>query len=156
MVGQIAIVGVLMIIQGVFDAIAGIAIGFYAFFMPRFMMELEKNAQAQGQPGPQLPADFEMWMMIGGGVFSAVITLLGVLTILAGVRVIQHRSRIFDIIVLCCGVFTVATCYCLPTSIALAVYGLIVLLSAPVELAFRLRSQGFDTATVQRAFLSAQ
>ena len=54
---------------------------------------------------------------------------------------------------LCVGMVSIMTCYCFPTSLALAIYGLVVLLSQPVKLAFDLGDQGYDPTEIQKAFL---
>ncbi len=157
MVSQVPILGVLMIVQGVMEVLVSIGIAFYAFAMPMVFEQMRRdaanNAGGGAQP-PTLPPGAENWLMIGGSIFAVVILVIGVLTILSGVRIMNYRSRVLGITMLCCGMLTIATCYCFPTSLALAIYGLVVLLSSPVQHAFDLRSQGHEVTAIQRAFLS--
>lgn len=53
--------------------------------------------------------------------------LPGVLQILAGWYAREFRHRIFALVALASGLLSVVGCYCLPTSIALLVWGLVVL-----------------------------
>ncbi len=154
MVNQVPIVGVLMIVQGVLDTLVGIGIGFYAFFMPMLFDEMQRQAAAQGNNTPPMPPEMGLAMTIGIVVLGTAIVSIGVLTIYSGIRVIKYEARTLGIASLCAGMATIATCYCFPTSIALAVYGMIVLLNASVSLAFDLRKQGHDVPSIQRAFLS--
>jgi hypothetical protein len=154
MVNQVPIVGVLMIVQGVLDVLIGIGIAFYAFFMPMFFEEMQRQAAAQGNNAQPMPPEMGAFLSIGLGLLSFVIVLVGALTIFSGIRLIRYQSRSLGIAMLCAGMVTIVTCYCFPTSLALAVYGMIVLLSPPVRLAFDLRDQGHDVTSIQRAFLS--
>ena len=154
MVNQVPIVGVLMIVQGVLDALVGIGIGFYALLMPKLFEEIQRQAAAQGNNAQPMPPEMGVAMTIGMVVLGAAILAIGALTIYSGIRVIKYESRTLGIAMLCAGMATIATCYCFPTSIALAVYGMIVFFNAPVSLAFDLRKQGHDVPSIQRAFLS--
>lgn len=154
MVGQVQIVGVLMIVQGALDSLMAIGIAIYAFAMPMVFEEMQRDAAARGGPATPLPPNAGFGMMVGGTVFALLIAAVGIATVVAGVRLLRFRGRVFGITMLCAGMMTLFTCYCFPTSVALAIYGLIVLLSSPVRLAFDLRSQEHDVASIQTAFLS--
>lgn len=153
MVNQVVVLGVLMIIQGVLDLMAGAAAMFYAFFMPQIFEEMQAGA-AGGQPPPELPAEFGTYMMIGGALFAAALFVIGILLVVSGIGVIRFQKRPLAIASLCLGLLTLMTCYCFPSSLALGIYGLIVLLNQPVMLAFELRSQGYTTLRIQQAFVT--
>ncbi|TWU36097.1 hypothetical protein [Novipirellula artificiosorum] len=154
LVGQVQILGVLMIVQGVLVSLAAIVIGFYAAFMPTFLEQMRQNAAAQGGNNAPVPPEFGSIMMIVGGVITVLILTLGFLHIYCGIRTMQFRGRVFSMVVLCCGLLTLITCYCLPTQLALSIYGLIVLLNAPVCEAFRYAERGHTPREIQQAYLS--
>ena len=148
MVGQAAIVGVLMAIQGAADCLAGLIALFYAIFMPAFMAQ-----QAAQGGGPPLPENFGLFFAVGGGIAAAVLITLGILMIYAGVSVTRYQRRTLAIVALVSGMITLLTCYCFPTSLLLGIYGMIFLFNQPVTYAFELRSRGYSVQQIQRAFL---
>tara|TARA_R110002049_G_scaffold2750_9_gene22376 strand:+ start:47364 stop:48068 length:705 start_codon:yes stop_codon:yes gene_type:complete len=152
MVGQVPIVGVLMMVQGVLMVLVAVGIALYAVFMPQFFEEMRRDMAAQGN-GTPMPAQMGTWFSIGTGVVALVLGCIAGLTIVSGFRLLKYRGRTHAIVMLCCGMLSIATCYCFPTALALAVYGLIVLLSGPVTLAFDLSEQGYDPREIQKAFL---
>ncbi|NNE00956.1 MAG: hypothetical protein HKN47_26875 [Pirellulaceae bacterium] len=157
MVGQTTVLGVLMIIQGIVNALAGVAIAGYAWFMPQVFQQMRADMAKQpagGPPPPQLPENFELYLMIGGGILAAVMLLIGLLLVYSGLGVIRLQQRGLAIGSLCMGMLTILTCYCFPTSLALGIYGLILLLNQPVMLAFELRRQGYPVRRIQQAFMA--
>jgi len=91
---------------------------------------------------------------VGGGVLAGVLFVSGVLLVYAGYNVTQYCGRILSFAALGLSLVTIFTCYCAPTSFALAVYGLIFLLNQPFSLAFTLRSQGYSSRKIQQAFFT--
>ncbi|GAA4471255.1 MULTISPECIES: hypothetical protein [Novipirellula] len=154
MVGQIPILGVLMIVQGVFITLMGLVFGGYAFAMPMIFRSIREDAAKQGANPPPMPQEMELGMLIGLGVAAVCVLAIAVFTIWAGVRVIKFQSRTFAIVMLCVGMLMCLTCYCAPTQIALSIYGLIVLLNGPVTDAFRFAEKGHSAREIQQAFLS--
>ncbi|GAA5509779.1 hypothetical protein [Novipirellula caenicola] len=154
MVGQIPIVGVLMIVQGVFITLMALVLGGYAFAMPMLFRSIREDAIKQGANPPPMPQQMELGMLIVLALTAACVLAIAVCTIWAGVRVIKFQSRTFAIVTLCVGMLTCLTCYCAPTQIALSIYGLIVLLNGPVTDAFRFAEQGHTAREIQQAFLS--
>ncbi|TWT82200.1 hypothetical protein CA13_36610 [Planctomycetes bacterium CA13] len=155
MVGQVQILGVLMIVQGILMALMAVGIAFYAFFMPSMLEAMQQQAAAQGGNAPTpMPPEFGPMMMIGGSILGTLIFALGAATVYCGFRTTQFRNRMLSMVVLCAGLLTAFTCYCLPTQLALVIYGLIVLLNGPVVEAFRFVDQGHSARDVQSAYLS--
>jgi hypothetical protein len=154
MVGQVQILGVLMIVQGVFISFAGTAIIGYAILMPRFLQQMQQQAAGQGGNAAPMPPNMGLWFGVVGGLLGLLMLAIGVLTVFAGVRAMKFRGRMFSIVMLCTGLLTILTCYCLPTQIALSIYGMIVLLNSPVRDAFRLAEQGHSAREIQLAYLS--
>jgi hypothetical protein len=75
-----------------------------------------------------------------------------VLRIVAGLYNWRYRGRILGMAALGVGLLTMVTCYCAPTSIGLAVYGLIVYLNDSVIAAFALGDAGKSAVDIQTAF----
>jgi hypothetical protein len=153
LVSQVPILGVLMIVQGVFISIAGTAIIGYAVLMPRFLQQMQQQQAGQGGNVAPMPPNMGLWFGVVGGLLGLLMFLIGVLTIFAGVRTMKFRGRMFSIVMFCTGLLTIMTCYCLPTQIALTVYGMIVLLNSPVRDAFQLAEQGHSAREIQRAYI---
>jgi hypothetical protein len=159
MVNQAAVVGVLMAVQGAMNCVAGLISAFYAALMPLTMQLLQRQAAQQaGQNGGNapvpMPENIGWYFAIGGTLVAVVLIGLGVLLIYTGFSVARYQRRTLAMIALGSGLITLFTCYCFPTSLALAVYGMIFLLNQPVSLAFDLRSQGHSAPEIQRAFLA--
>lgn len=152
LVGHVQIVGVLMIVQGLLDVVMALGIGAYSIFLPRIFAEIEAQAAEQGQQGNPMPENFETMFLVGGSILAVLILCVALLMVFAGWQAIQFRLRVWGIVALCSGMLSALTCYCLPTSLALAVYGLIVFLNPSVMLAFGLREQGFDANAIRYAF----
>ena len=70
----------------------------------------------------------------------------------AGYRNYWFKNRMLGIVALAGGLATVLGCYCMPTALVLAVYGLIVYLNGPVTAAFQMVQQGHPADTVIAVF----
>jgi hypothetical protein len=68
----------------------------------------------------------------------------GLLQLRAGYRLRSFRSRTLGLVALSAGVATVFGCYCAPTSIALLIWGVVVLANRDVIARFA-ASSGSDT-----------
>ncbi len=152
LVTQVPVIGILMIVQGVLIGLMGLVAAGYALMLPTIFQEMQKQAAKENNPGPQFPIEMGPWFTIAGVVVGVLILALGILTGIAGYRVMQYRSRVFALTMLSVGLTTVMTCYCAPTAIGMFIYGLIVLLNQPVKVAFELRSTGKTVQEIQRAF----
>jgi len=78
----------------------------------------------------------EIPVKLFGLVYCLAIMAHGALYVTAGARVGVLRSRTFAMGVLLTAPLTVCTCYCSPLALGLLVFGLLVLTSADVKLAF--------------------
>jgi hypothetical protein len=83
---------------------------------------------------------------------GAVIFSCGIVNLIAGVRIVRFRGRVFGLIALFTNVLPLITCYCAPTSIAMMVYGLIVLFQPDVARAFELVAAGASPDEAVRKF----
>jgi len=78
--------------------------------------------------------------------------LCGVLRLVAGIFNLRYRSRILGMAALGVGLLTMITGYCAISSMALAVYGLIVYLNDSVVAAFAMGDSGKSGTDIQAAF----
>jgi hypothetical protein len=131
-VNQVQVVSILMIVNGSLVSLMGL---FYAFMGPA-MFALLRMAPP-GPPGTPAPGTAELtilpliYVAIGLPVLAA-----GVLNIVAGIRSLKFRGRTFALVALFANLVPVFTCYCIPTSLGLMIYGLIVFFQADVAHAF--------------------
>ena len=92
-------------------------------------------ALSPGGMGPGSSADSWVALSLGG----LVAALIGVLRIAAGILNLFKRGRRYGLVAASAGVLSAFTCLCLPTSIALCVYGWIVYTNADVRAQFAAR-----------------
>lgn len=81
-------------------------------------------------------------------IVSVILGALGLLQVIAGIRNYGFRNRGLGITALACGLLSMFTFFCLPTSLALAIYGIIVYLDAGCKTPFDLRESGLTRAEV--------
>jgi hypothetical protein len=150
MVQHVRVVAILMIVQGVLELLMGVGLGAVAALMPTLIrMEMRPVPGPPGQP----PPEFAFWMVTGiyGGM-AALALVAAALHIVAGVRNYRFRSRTLGIVAMAGGALTVMTCYCLPTAVGVAVYGLIVYLNDSVAEAFRMGEEGRPANEILASF----
>ena len=129
MVGQVKIVGILMLIHGITVILMGgglIAGGIAVMAVP---------PPPGGGPEP--------WIM--GGFYAAwglMIVACGALNSVAGVRVMSFKNRVLGLVAMFSNILVLFSCYCAITAIGMMVYGLIVLFQPDVTRAFELVSRG--------------
>jgi hypothetical protein len=141
---HVRVVAILMIVQGALELLAGIFLAVMACIMPMIV----SSANNANRP----PEDF-VWVVVAmyGG-FAAVAFLVAGLHIAAGVRNLRFHGRTLGIVALSCGLLSIFTCYCLPTAVLLAIYGLIVYLDKGTKEAFRLGESGCSSDQVLASF----
>ncbi len=151
MVTNIPVIAVLLIVQGIMEALMGVlyvAMGPAMFALLKFAPP--PSSSAGGGPPPD--AVF--------GILSAVYIVIGVLVlvagglkIFAGVKNMKFRSRTLGIVALSSGALTILSCYCLPTALALMVFGLVVYLNDESTRAFQMGEEGTPPDEIKAAFL---
>ena len=146
---------ILMIVQGALELLAAVGLAVMGVCMSVVFQQM------QDQPGmpvqPAIPGQLGMWMMLlvyGGMAVAALAS--GALHLVAGIRNYRFRGRGLGIAALVCGALTVFTCYCLPTAVALGVYGLIVYLNYETAEAFRLGEAGCEPAEILASLLARE
>ena len=151
LVHHVRIIAILMMVQGGLEVLAGIGLIGLGVFMPQFMaMQMETMPQRQQQM--QLPPElfWIMFAMYGG--MGLVALVAGILHGMAGMRNYRFQGRRLGIVAASAGLLTLFTCYCLPTAIGVAVYGLIVLLNREVAEAFAMVEAGHSPDDVLAHF----
>ncbi len=131
-----------MIVQGSLDVLMGMVfIGMAALvhFGMRNAIANDPEFQQNGPP-PEVMFTMMSWgyAAVGGGT-----SLIGLLNIFAGIRNMMLKGRVLGMIALFLGLAASLSCYCMPTSVGLLVYGMIVYLNPAVIRAFQLRAQGY-------------
>jgi hypothetical protein len=126
-VGQVKIVGILMLIHGIFVCLMG---GLVAAMGPIILL-------APGGPGGPPPFVAVIYIAIG-----TVVLACGVIQAIAGYRVMYFRNRMFALVALFSNLLPMLTCYCAPTGIAMMIYGLIVLFNSDVARGFEMVAGG--------------
>lgn len=144
LVGHVRVVAILMIIQGTLESLAVVGLAAMTFFMTVTVQEQDSHT------GPESRQFLWMFTVIYGGMVVAAL-VAAVLHIAAGVQNLRFRGKILGFVALASGLLTLFTCYCLPTAVALGVYGLIVYLNEPVAEAFRMGQAGHTTGDILAA-----
>lgn len=155
MVSHVRVLAALMLAQGVLALLAGLMYGGMGLFMKFGMAEMMKNDPQlqQGGPPPEQMVAIMTWTYVGMGVVAGVI---GLLHVYAGFRCWQFKERSLGMVSLVVGLAAVLTCYCAPTSFALAIYGVVVFLNPSVEEAFRMGDAGVPPDEITLAFSKAR
>jgi hypothetical protein len=145
LVGHVRVVAILMMVQAGLELLTAAGYGAMAAFMPVMFRQMENEPGMSHQPG--------IWIipLVYGGI-AAVALVSGVLHLVAGLRNYRFRGRTLGIVALACGMASVLTCYCLPTTVALGVYGLIVYLNHEASEAFRMGEDGRKPAEIVATF----
>ena len=144
---HVRVVAIMMIVQGALELLAGIGLVVMAVAMPQMMMaDGMRGMQAPPQGPPPEQFFWIITLMYGGMGLAGLIA--GILHLVAGLRNYRFRGRTFGIVAAGGGLMAVATCYCLPTAIGVAVYGLVVLLNTEVSEAFALGEAGYPASDI--------
>jgi hypothetical protein len=132
MVGQVKIVGILMVVNGFTVVLAG---GTLAAFGSWVMFAMP--APPAGAGGPPAELLTAIYIALGGMVIAC-----GLLQVVAGYRVMTFRNRVLGLVALFLNILVFLLCNCALTAIAMMVYGLIVLFNSEVARAFEMVGSG--------------
>ena len=106
-----------MMVQGSLELVMGLGVGIGGPVM----------VAVEPQGAPPIAIFIILGLVMGG---------IGVSRIFAGILNLKFRGRIFGIVINCIGFLSALTCYCAPTAIGVAVYGLVIYLNHDVVDAF--------------------
>ena len=141
-VRQVRVLAILMIVQGVLEALFGVYVAAMAAYMP-FAISQTANQNQTAQEA--MIGQAMIWYL---AVYGAVCLIVATFRIVAGILGLQFRGRLLGIISHILGVLMVITCYCTPTAMAICVYGCIVYFNAEVIDAFQMRASGAKTSDI--------
>ena len=148
-VRQIPILGILTIVQGALLLVMSLfLIGYGIFFvwMPE-MMPPEERAKMQAQADGMLEIIGGVTIAIG-----VIVLVIAIMHIIAGIRTLKYRGRTFTIVTWMMGLLAAFTCYCGPTSVGLAIWGLIVFINPAVASAFKMAKSGMTSREIEDQF----
>jgi hypothetical protein len=149
MVKHVTVICILMIIQGVLEALMGLGLVALGGFFP-VMMQMEMQ---EVEPPPDMSAEAVSWILLVTYGGLGVLTLIAAaLHIIAGIRNYSFRNRVLGLVALAGGMVTMFTCYCAPTAVALGVYGLVTYLNPEVTQAFAMAESGRSRDEILGAF----
>ena len=134
-VAQLPVLGILMAVHGgLLLALGLMNLATYLMMFP--MME---SIMTQSPDLSQGEAEGFIWAVLAATGLASVAShfIPGILQIVAGVRVRKRKSRTLAIVGLVFGLASMLGCYCFPTSLAMLVWGMIVLLDPDVQVAMR-------------------
>lgn len=144
-VRQVPVLSVLLIIQGSLECLVGLLLG----AMGPMMFSVMQQQGTAPKPPPGMP-NFVSIMTATYIILGLVILACGILKIVAGARSLRYRGRTLGIIACfsSLGMF-LGGCYCLPTAIALMVYGLVVYFNGDVARAFEMADEGYTAEQIK-------
>lgn len=149
MVKQVQVVAILMIVNGAIVSVMGL---FYVAMGP-FMFAMMNMAPPPGQQGPNSSdAAVLSAMSVVYVVLGLVVLMAAILNIVAGIRSLSFRNRTLALVALFSNVAPLFTCYCLPTSLGVMIYGLIVFFQSDVARAFQLVAEGVPAERFKRGW----
>jgi hypothetical protein len=147
MANQVPVVAILMIVNGVIVSLMGL---FFAIAGPA-TLALQFLAPGPGQRAPNSVDTVFMTVLSGFYVVMGLLVLVsGILNIVAGIRCLSYRGRTLALVALFSNLVPMLTCYCIPTSLGLMIYGLIVMFQSDVAYAFAEVARGVPPERFKR------
>ncbi len=148
MLPHVPVLASFMIFQGGISVLFGVMMAGFSLLMPALIMQADG-----GDPPPGMdPESFGIMMFAVYFGMSVVVGLPGLIVLWAGIQLLKFKGRVLSMVALGLGLVSGLICYCLPSGIALLIYGLIVLNNEQVRTAFDLRSDGNTWRQVMRYF----
>lgn len=149
LVGHVRILGILLMVHGVFALLCGLMFAGMAILFPMIFVMDPPPRGAPNAPPPEAIG----WFIgaIYGGI-GFVTLLAGGLQIYAGYKTYLFRQRKLGILSVILGAGASLSCYCSITAIGLLIYGLIVYLDNSVKQAFELGDQGYAPDQIDALF----
>lgn len=135
---QIKVVAILLMVEGGLELLMGIFLCILGPAMTAFMRAAPPPTTTSGPPPP--PEVFAAIYIAMG----APTVIAGILKVIGGIRNVSLKSRTFGFVALGSSVLSLSSCYCIPTALALGVYGLIVYVNERSAQAFKLVETGMS------------
>lgn len=123
-VKQLPVIGTLVIVQACLELLMFMMM----VAMSALMIGMQNSPQMQKVPN----APSMQFIGIGYAIFGALVGVTAILRLASGIMILRKKGRIYSIVVSIVGLASVFTCYCAPTSLALAIYSLVVLIQPSV------------------------
>ncbi|GEM_PF-4988230 len=142
MVNQVTVIGILMIVNGSLATLLGILIAIVGPLM--FSLFTQQGAQM-----PQEAQQVVTVISVVYLVYGSVIAIAGIMNIAGGISALRFRSRNFVITALFFNIAALCS-YCLPTSLGLMIWGLIVMFQGDVAQAFTLGMSGYSADEIKQ------
>lgn len=130
-----------MIIQGTLETLMGTGFILMGIVVPAMIQ--------MNQRGPQ---QVQTILILVYSVMGLIALVVGVLRIVAGIRGLYFRGYVLGITTHFLGMLNFATLYCLPTSLALCIWGCMVHFNPEVKYAFRMGAEGQDANEIEAGF----
>lgn len=145
MVGQVKVVAILMIVQGALALVMGLLVMGVGALGTFGVMASPSNPRTHD-------AAVGTVIMILYLIYGLLITVAAALNLFAGVKSLGFRGRTLALVALFANLIPVLTCYCTPTSLAVMIYGLIVMFQQDVAQAFQMGEEGAPAETIVARF----
>ena len=149
-VQQIPVISALMIVQGVLYLLLAMLMFGYAFFFSQMDKFMPAGEQAEFRE--QFQQSEGIVVSIVSGSLCLVAFTLATMHFISAYFGFTYRYRVFGIITMILGLGSVMTCYCAPTAIGLAVYGLIIYFNPAVAKAFTMAKSGMNKSEILDQF----
>lgn len=143
-VRQIPILATMTIVQGALLLVMGIFCAGYGIVIVTMM-----RTGNMPMPPDAPPMEIVSIGLIGVGIL---VLIIAIMHIIAGIRNLKYRGRGFTMVTWMLGLLASCTCYCAPTSVGLAIWGLIVFLNPAVVLAFKMAETGMTSREIEDQF----
>jgi hypothetical protein len=147
MVSQVKIVSILMIVNGALVVLVGLI---FSVGGPLVLAMVRSTGHGPRDPDERMAMEIAWYVYLVIGIPTV---LVGIVTMIAGVRALLFRGRIMALVALFLNIIPMCTMYCAPTSLGLLIYGLIVFFHADVARAFQMVAEGVPAAEVEARFL---
>ncbi|MEZ6135343.1 MAG: hypothetical protein R3C53_10580 [Pirellulaceae bacterium] len=145
MVNQVMVVGILQIVLGCMELMMAGTLFFGSFV-------IQYGAFSQG-PAPGPPPEALYVMLAYYWIVGGLVLVFSIMRIASGIGCFRFRGRTWMIVSLIGGTVSVLTCYCLPFTIGVCIYGCIVMFNSGVAKAFRMGREGVPAAEIKNRFM---
>ena len=126
--------------------------GGYLIGLGWFMGNMDQFMPANAQQPPELDMMAQNMMLWGFGIVGGVILIISILHFIAAYLGFTYKGRVFGIVTMILGLGSLLSCYCAPTAIGLAVYGMIIYFNPAVSKAFALGKSGMKKQEILSHF----